>query len=168
MLFKKVAPTLINGKTKYLISIVGGVFVLMNIFYFFNLIPPIPLALKESGVYQNVTKQSQGYTLTDFSHRFSFRNFKKEYNVAPGSPVYFYSSVFAPIKFEQGILHEWQKRNTKGEWITVSSVAFPIFGGNDLGYRGYTISQQITKGEWRVLVKTDGGQVLGGETFVVR
>ncbi len=168
MLFKKVVPVLIKGKTRYLISIVGGIFVLMNIFYFSNFIPPIPLALRESGVYQNVVKQPQGYMLTDFPNKFSFLTLRREYTVTPGSPVYFYSSVFAPIKFQQRILHEWQKRNTQGDWTTVSSVTFPIFGGNDSGYRGYTVSQQVTKGEWRVLVKTQGGQVLGGETFIVR
>lgn len=167
-IFYKFVPTLIRNNRKYLIAIIGGIFGLLNAFYFFNLIPPIPLVLKDSGVYKSVTKSPAGYELANFTNYFSLKTFKREYVISPGSPVYFYSSVFAPVRFEQKIVHEWQKKNGAGKWVVVSSVPFPIYGGNDQGYRGYTISEQVTKGEWKVLVKTGEGQVLGGETFIVR
>lgn len=168
LLFKSFVPSLIKHKQNYIVGIIGGIFILMNVFYFTNLIPPIPLALKDSGVYKSVTKTNSGYIFSNFPNRFSLWDLKQEYDIPSGSQVYFFSSVYAPIKFKEKIVHEWQKKNTKGEWVIVADVSFPIYGGSDLGYRGYTISQKVIKGEWRVLVKTEGGQVLGGESFIVR
>ncbi len=167
-IFYKAVPSLIVHRKRYLVYILGGIFVLMNTFYFSNMIPPIPLALRDSGIYQNVTRGQTGYSFVNFANHFSFKTLRQEYIVPAGSPVFFYSSVFAPVKFEQRIVHQWQKKNIQGDWTTVSIVAFPIYGGNDSGYRGYTISHQVTKGEWRVLVKTQGGQVLGKKSFIVR
>jgi hypothetical protein len=167
-LFQGIVPALIHKRQMYLTGVIGGIFIIMNIFYFTNLIPPIPLALRDSGVYKSVVKDEKGYALSNFSNRFSLKDLKQEYTIPSGAPVYFFSSVYAPVKFKQKIVHEWKKKNTKGEWVVVSTVPFPIYGGNDSGYRGYTISQRVTKGEWKVIVKTEGGQVLGGESFVVR
>lgn len=167
-LFKKFVPTLLKNKGRKIIGVVAGVFVVMNMFYFLNVIPPIPLALRDSGVYKSVIRTDNGYVFANFESKFSFKSLKTEYFVPTGSYVYFYSSVFAPVKFEQTIVHEWQKKNDKGDWVKMSSVTFPIYGGSDIGYRGYTVSAQVTKGEWRVLVKTRGGQILGGETFLVK
>jgi len=167
-LFYKKVPSLIQGREKYLMRIIAGIFLLINMFYFLNVIPPIPLALRDTGVYQSIKKEANGYVFSNFENRFSLRSLKREYVVPAGTPVYFFSSVYAPVKFKQKIVHEWQRKDMQGDWIKVSSVAFAIQGGNDSGYRGYTISQRVTQGEWRVLVKTVGGQVLGGETFMVK
>jgi hypothetical protein len=168
VLFKRVVPNLFVGHIKQIKGVVLGIFILMNAFYFFNIIPPIPLALRDDGVYKSVVRTDTGYSFMEFQRRFSWKTLKKEYIVEVGSPVFFYSSVFAPVRFEQVIVHEWQKKDAKGDWVTVSAVTFPIIGGSDTGYRGYTVSQRVTPGEWRVLVKTRSGQTLGGETFVVR
>lgn len=167
-LFKKIVPGLLKNKDRKILGVVMGVFVGMNLFYFLNIIPPIPLALKDSGVFKSVIRTDNGYVFSYFDSNFSFKSLKTEYSVPAGSYVYFYSSVFAPVKFEQTIIHEWQKKNNKGDWIKVSSVKFPIYGGSETGYRGYTVSAQVTKGEWKVLVKTSNGQILGGETFLVK
>ncbi len=167
-LFKRVVPSLFANGLDKIKAMILGIFILMNAFYFLNVIPPIPLALRDDGVYKSVIRNDTGYVFAEFDRRFSWRTLKKEYVVPAGSPVYFYSSVFAPVRFEQVIVHEWQRKNGKGDWVKVSSVSFPVYGGSDIGYRGYTVSQQVTPGEWKVLVKTRGGQTLGGETFVVR
>lgn len=167
-LFKRVVPSLFAGSQDKVKATILGIFILMNAFYFLNVIPPIPLALRDDGVFKSVVRNDTGYVFAEFARDFSWRTLKKEYVVPAGSPVYFYSSVFAPVRFEQVIVHEWQRKNTKGDWVRVSSVSFPVYGGSDTGYRGYTVSQQVTPGEWKVLVKTRGGQTLGGETFVVR
>ncbi len=167
-LFKRIVPSLFFGSLDKIKATILGIFILMNAFYFFNVIPPIPLALRDDGVYKSVVRNDTGYVFAEFDRRFSWRTLKNEYVVSAGSPVYFYSSVFAPVRFEQVIVHEWQRKNRKGDWVKVSSVSFPVYGGSDTGYRGYTVSQQVTPGEWKVLVKTRGGQTLGGESFVVR
>jgi hypothetical protein len=167
-IFKKRIPHLIENKQKYIVYVIGGIYFLMHLFYFTNIIPPIPLALKDSGVYQKVEKKSGDYMFSSFTNSFSLKSMKREYVVPSNSSVYFYSSVYAPVRFTQQIVHTWQKKNTKGDWITVSKIAFPIYGGSDSGYRGYSISNTVTQGTYRVLVETDGGQVLGGEYFLIK
>lgn len=168
LIFSGYVPKLMKGKEKYTLTVVGLIFMIINIFYFSNIIPPIPLALKDSGVYQKVEKQENNYKFYNFKNRFSLKDLKQEYTVPINSSIYFYSSVYAPLKFEQKIVHNWQKKNKKGDWVTISKVNFPIYGGNDAGYRGYSMSENITVGEYRVLVETDQGQVLGGKTFLVK
>lgn len=168
LLLQTSIPSLFKNRLKHVYVVIISVFLIMNVFYFTNIIPPIPLALKDSGVYKSVTRVNSEYEFVNFNSKFSFTQFKTQYSIPAGTPVYFYSSVFAPVKFNQKIVHEWQKKNSEGDWIKVSVVPFNIQGGSINGYRGYTISSQITKGEWRVLVKTSTGQVLGGETFLVR
>ncbi len=167
-LFRKMVPSLFGQKTRRIRLTVLTIFVAMNAFYFLNVIPPIPLALRDAGVYKSVIRTDTGYVFADFEREFSWTRLRTEYSIPAGAPVYFYSSVFAPVKFEQIVVHEWQKKSAKGKWERVSSVTFPIYGGSDTGYRGYTLSEKVTTGEWRVLVKTRNGQVLGGETFWVR
>ncbi len=168
VLFKKVVSDLFKNKRKYLVGIIGGIFILINTLYFLNVIPPIPLILKESGIYQTVKKESGNYLFSYFKSNFSFIKMKKEYIVPNGSPIYFYSSIYAPVKFQQRIVHEWQRKNSKGDWVVISKIVFPIYGGKDSGYRGYSINDKATKGDWRVLVKTEAGQVLGVEIFGIK
>lgn len=167
-IFNGYVPKLIKGKEKQVLAVIISVFLIINVFYFTNIIPPIPLALKDSGVYQKVDKKDGQYIFYNFKNRFSLKDLKQEYTIPGNSSVYFYSSVYAPVKFKQKIIHNWQKKNIKGEWVTISKIDFPIYGGNDAGYRGYSISNKITVGEYRVIVETDHGQVLGGETFIVK
>jgi Protein of unknown function (DUF2914) len=168
LLFYRAVPSLLHHKQKYLITIIGTIFIIMNTFYFLNIIPPIPLALRDAGVYQSVTKKSSDYIFSNFQHGFSFKTLTEEYVVSPGSPAYFYSSIYAPGQFTEKITHQWQKKDAQGNWITVSSFSFSIYGGKSTGYRGYSINDLITPGYWRVLVKTQTGQVLGGKSFSVK
>ncbi len=46
-------------------------------------------------------------------------------------------------------------------------VSFPINGGRDGGYRGYTIKRNPIAGEWRVDFATADGHLLGRERFTV-
>ncbi len=167
-IFNLYIPKLIEKKEHLILIVIGSIFSLVNIFYFTNTIPPIPLALRDSGVYKQVEKEGNTYTFLNFENRFSFKYFKQEYFVPSNSPIYFYSSVYAPIKFKQKIVHVWQKKNIKGEWVVIGRIEFPIFGGSDAGYRGYSLISNSSKGEYRVSVETNSGQVLATEKFVVR
>ena len=147
-----------------------GLFLLINSLYFTNILPPIPLSLKDGGVYHLVTRTTEGYTLIGepkgFLDRFRFRD---TIHVAPGTPVYAFSSVFAPTDLQVPIVHVWQQYNegTK-KWITVSTIDFPITGGSDGGYRGYSYKKNVSPGKWRVSVNTPRGQIIGRIQFEIK
>jgi hypothetical protein len=46
-------------------------------------------------------------------------------------------------------------------------VSFPIRGGRKNGYRGYSFKANIPPGEWKVVVESDRGAVIGSIRFRV-
>lgn len=149
---------------------VGGSYFVINILYFANIIPPIPLALKDSGVYHHVTRTALGsYEVLDESRSFleTIMPYRKV-RVVPGEPVYAWSAVFAPTKLSTTVLHRWQYFDEeKSSWVTTTQVPFTVSGGRDGGYRGYSLKTALAPGKWRVDVITPRGQVVGRMKFVV-
>lgn len=150
---------------------IGGIYLLFNFLYFTNIIPPIPLSLKESGVYHSVKRLGSGeYELMyePVRWRFPFQGTDSTYHWKPGEPVYFFSSVFTPTKLDVAILHQWSYYNEdKNKWDDYGNIKFAIVGGRSGGYRGYSYRTGVQPGKWRVEVKTEQGQVLGRQVFTV-
>ncbi|MBI2120589.1 MAG: DUF2914 domain-containing protein [Parcubacteria group bacterium] len=142
----------------------------MNLLYFTNSIPPIPLSLKDAGPYHSLQKSKTGdYILTgEQAHWYDFFKPHQEVHWTYGDPIYFYSAVFAPTKLSTGIAHNWQYYDSEeGKWVETGTFHFGISGGRELGYRGYSIKANIRPGLWRVDVVTDRGQVIGRTKFVI-
>ena len=146
-----------------------GVYVLINLMYFANVIPPLPLSLEGAGIYHLIKKTAGGYTGTkEIEPWYARFRSSQVVNVLPGETMYAFSSVFAPTKISTTISHSWQYYDPNiRTWIIKSRLSFPITGGRDGGYRGYTWSSNLTPGDWRVDVLTSGGQIVGRIKFVV-
>lgn len=136
--------------------------------YFSGLIPPIPLTLKEGGIYHSVTRQEGQYVLSAEEGRLWYDPRPMVLHTAPGESLSAFTAVFAPIRFGTVVVHRWQRYSEeKGAWVTHSRIAFPISGGRAEGYRGYSESANPLPGEWRVRVETENGQVIGQIRFTV-
>ncbi len=151
------------------ISLVG-IFLLMNILYFTNVIPPIPLSLKEAGVYHQIIKTADGnYQVT--GEKTTWTDYFKRYPVfhrRAGETVYIFSAIFSPVNFSTTVIHQWQYYDEqKEQWVDQSKVTLPISGGREAGYRIYSLKQSVTPGLWRVKVMTPSNQVLGKVNFRV-
>jgi hypothetical protein len=169
-LWKITKEKFIKSKKALLFSILGT-FVFINIFYFLNIIPPIPISLKEAGVYYNVTKDPSGFYILeekkkDWTDFFKITDVFERYN---NEPVYFFSAIFSPTKFDTYITHEWNHYDKKlKKWINVNKINLPIVGGRDNGYRTYSLKSNITEGLWEVKVKTKNNRVVGRVRFEVK
>jgi len=138
--------------------------------YFTDILPPIPLALKDAGVYHLVARTGGGNyaTLEETGHWYDFFQIYQKVHWVPGTPLYFYSAVFAPTRLDTTIGHDWQHYDdTAGKWVDLGKVSFPIYGGTDYGYRGWSEKTALSPGLWRVDVTTDRGQVLGRTRFEI-
>lgn len=147
------------------------IFSIINTLYFTNFIPPIPLSLKEAGVYHSIEKVPGGNYLTKKEERSltDVLSFKNTFHLFEYQPVYLYSSVFAPSKLNIRIFHQWQYHDVENNvWITVDSMSFPIGGGRDGGYRGYSVKQNVFDGFWRVNIITEHNQLLGRVVFEIK
>ena len=158
---------------------IAGILVIVNGLYFLNLIPPLPLSLKEAGVYHSLVVNGPGnYTVTseyqkpsgiaslDFlTHFFAL---SQTVHIMPGDSLSVYTAVFCPTALTTKIFHEWQYYDrAKGEWITRGRIPLSVVGGSDGGYRTFSVEPAITAGPWRVNVETPGGQVIGRLNFDV-
>lgn len=153
-----------------LTSIALIIFGLMNLLYFTNLIPPIPLSLTEAGVYHRIERSGSGYILEAEEPNFFERIIPGEtIHVAQGDPVYVYSAIFAPFDLNTQIIHEWQHFNAETKrWETKDQLSFTIYGGRDEGYRGYSQKTALQEGFWRVNVQTSRGQTIGVLRFKIK
>jgi hypothetical protein len=169
-LLKLVIPQKIE-KTRRVLSVsIGLIFITFNVLYFTNIIPPIPLSLKEVGAYHSVERIGSDYRAEkEAASWFDIQTrMTKRISVTDGGPVYVFSSVFAPTRLNTEVYHLWQyfDRST-GEWIETDRLSYQIQGGRDGGYRGYSRKQNLAEGRWRVDIVTERGQVIGRHAFEV-
>lgn len=152
---------------------VAIIYVLFNVLYFTNIIPPLPLALKDAGVYHSVARDAAAGTYDVIGEPLpwydSILPFTPQvFNEAPGDTVFVYTSIFAPSGLSTQVLDEWQYNDpSTGKWTTEATVEYPIIGGRDGGYEGYSEYPNPAPGKWRVSVVTQYGQLIGRVSFVV-
>lgn len=146
------------------------IFAAMNALYFFNVIPPIPLSVREAGVYHDVRRSGADYVVQAEKETALQRFWPGQtVHIAPGERVYVFASIFAPAELNTTIVHHWQYYDAAaGEWVSKDRLSYPISGGRAQGYRGYTLKTSVPSGKWRVDVETMRGQVLGRVHFMVQ
>ncbi len=168
---RRLVPRFIGIHIKPIIFTIGSIYVGLNFLYFANIIPPIPLSLKEVGVYHSVVHFENGDYQLKYEKGKWWQPFKKSddvFHAKLGDSIFCFAKVFAPTRLSTDIYHSWEyyDENEK-EWIEHLRMSYGIAGGRDSGYRGYTLIRNYRDGEWRCTVETGRGQVLGREEFVV-
>lgn len=164
------APERTKRSAPILIISLAGLFAIINTLYFTNLIPPIPLALKEAGIYRSVQRLADGVyeTTGEKQDWFNVFSHRPVIHVGSNETLSALSAIFAPANLKTEIVHEWQRYDTDHNvWVTVSDINLGITGGRDQGFRTFSIQGNITPGEWRVNVETPRGQLIGRMTFDV-
>ena len=156
-----------------LYSSVIAIYVVVNVLYFLDIIPPLPLSIQDSGIYHSVAhRPTGGYTVTaeDTDLRdtlLQYLDIYPTYHTVAGFPAFAYSAVFSPGNFSMTIIHEWQKYDTTTKkWVTVSKIPLSVIGGRDQGFITYS-EESVTTGKWRVNITTENGQVIGRMAFNV-
>ncbi|PAU92928.1 hypothetical protein CK503_14680 [Aliifodinibius salipaludis] len=151
--------------------IVIGIYATINIFYYFNLIPPVPLSLQNGIVAYNVEKQGNTFAVSyEQSALYDlWETYDKTFNYAPSDTVFVYTSIFAPTDLSKSVQHQWQRFSpVTEEWHTTDNISYEVIGGRKGGFRGYTFKENITSGKWRVNVTTVEGLVLGKIDFTIK
>lgn len=146
-----------------------GVFVSMSMLYFMNVIPPLPLSIREAGVYHDIVREGGEYTLVGEEENFWQGLLPGQtLHAQPNDSIYVYTAIFAPAQLRTIIYHRWEYHDPEtGKWRDVSLLHFPIRGGRIEGYRGYTVKSHLDYGKWRVTVQNERGQVLGRVVFTL-
>ncbi|MBU6388613.1 DUF2914 domain-containing protein [Patescibacteria group bacterium] len=148
-----------------------AVLFLMNVFYFTNILPPLPLSSEAAGVYHTVWRVPGAYLATSEtgqSWQVRYLGFPPTLHTVPGESLSAYSSVFAPTTLATSIVHRWQWYDpVQKQWVLKATVAYPIVGGRDGGYRGYSTVLASETGQWRVNIETIDGRLIERLPFTV-
>jgi len=139
-------------------------FLVLVVLYIFNWIPPVPLSTRDIGIYRSVKRVPGARYEVTYRRPEWFEITRRDDRVfayTPGDAIYCFAAIFAPTDMRQKIFHAWQQRLPDGTWKTTDRIPYPIVGGREEGWRGYTMKRQISPGSWRIDVITENGQILG-------
>lgn len=171
VLLSRVTPSIEKRERTRSARSIALIWLVVNVLYFTNLIPPLPLALKDAGVYHEVhrlpdgTYQLQGEPAMWYQ---SILPLGTIFHTSQGDVAYVFTAIFAPMGLSTQVIHEWQYFDSqKNAWITQGRVPFTISGGRDGGYRGYSLKSSLVAGKWRVNVITPAGLFIGRVSFTV-
>jgi hypothetical protein len=158
--------------TRKTIFVIFSIYFVINLMYFLNVIPPIPLVLKDAEIGRDVFREEAAYKISDQTDDkikiLGFINWKEKISLLPEQKIYFFSAVFAPIKIKGQVIHHWQFYDSKKEeWETVARIPIDLRGGRDGGYRSYSNLSRARTGKWKILVETKTGQAIGAHNFIV-
>jgi len=114
LILSKLVPDVVRRERTKTSRAIAVIFVVFNILYFTNVIPPLPLALKDAGVYHSVKRTGDTYVLQSEPVPWyqSYLRYSMVYHRlaaqagAPGEPVYVWSAVFAPSGLSTTVFHK--------------------------------------------------------------
>jgi hypothetical protein len=179
------------GEVKWQIG--GGavaVYALVTALYFLDVLPPLPLAMQQSGVYHSIcrvpargavrcvgTKPDRAlprarsmYYLAAEEPRSLLSSLisRRTVHVEAGQPVIVFGAVFAPVDLNTTTYYVWQRYDERrGDWATVQRLTNSLHGGRDKGYRNYSYKSNVDPGLWRVDVVSVDGRLIGRTEFKV-
>ena len=148
----------------------AGILCLLIIFYFLNIIPPVPLSKKDMGIYRSVQKIGNSYQCGFQKPPWYniLRMSEKKYAYAKGDTVFCFTSVFAPTKLTKKIFHHWYFQNPGSKKYTeTDKMGYRLNGGRERGYRGFTYKKNMEPGKWKVILKTDDKKTIGIAEFEI-
>lgn len=139
-----------------------GVLGLMFVLDWLGMIPPVPLAIMESGFFHNVERSSKGEYVAQFEP--TWRPWRKDDRVfayRQGDRVWCFTAIFAPTGLALTVFHVWERWDEEsGEWVETNRVPLSTKGGREGGFRTYSFKRSIQPGDWRVRVESEQGRVL--------
>jgi hypothetical protein len=135
-------------------------------FYFFRLIPPVPLSIPFIGVYHQVERAGDSYRLSHERPVWRFwHNGDQTFSAQPGDKVYVFFRIFSPARFSDQVQMRWQWKDPARGWVTHDTIPIRIVGGREQGFRGYGVKSNYQPGDWKVQVETLDGREIGRVYF---
>lgn len=146
-----------------------SVVLLLVVLYQLQLIPPVPLVLKESyicknfrnddGVYRCQIEKQSGWRFLGLS--------RDVIHSQEGEKIYSLSAIFAPTRIAVDLEQRWWLRDEGSHsWLSRGVINLPMIGGRKEGWRTYSyVHAGAQPGYWRVETALQGGAVLAVHYF---
>jgi len=168
----RIAPHFVQLSMRRLVFTVGALFAALQVGYFSNILPPIPLSLTElSVVYEAERTINGGYRLVYVDESWMGRlAFWQPTVYRPGNAsLSCFARIYAPARIKNTtIVHRWQVWDEgASNWRDHFVLPYDISGAARNGFRGFSMVSNLQAGRWRCVVENQRGQVLGKRTFIV-
>ncbi len=138
------------------------------VFYFFRLIPPVPLSIPFMGVYHGVERTAEGYTLLHERPAWRFWHHGDQgFRAQGGDRLFVYFRIFSPGRFADQVQMRWFRKEEGRGWTLQDTIPIRIVGGREEGFRGYAFKTNYTFGAWKVQIETNDGREIGRIYFDV-
>ena len=157
------AKDILNKDKGVLARGIFSIAVVFSAFYYLHVIPPVPLAARDIGIFHDVEKRNGDYLVSyEAGKWYAFwKRSDTDARVKTPGTLSCFSAIFAPTDINISVYHVWEKFDaSRKRWEELGHFNFPILGGRALGYRGYS-EKTVTEGIWRCSVKTGNGALLG-------
>lgn len=136
--------------------------------YILKLTPPVPISLKDIGIYHKVEKINNEYVFTEDRPWWRFwHNGDQSFVAKPGDRIYVFAAIHSPTKFSDEVRIRFLYRDRRG-WTTSDLIPMKIVGGRSEGFRGVAYKSNYQKGDWRVQVETTDEREIGRIHFEVQ
>ncbi len=145
-----------------------GVLAAFTIFYVLGWIPPVPLSVKEQGIYHLVEKKDGKFLLSSEKDWWKFwHSGDQDFKARPEDKIYFYAQIYSPGRFSDQIFIQWSMKDPKRGWVKTDRIPLQILGGRKEGFRGFATKANYQPGDWRVQVETSMGHEISRLHFEV-
>jgi len=146
-----------------------GTFAAFNALYFLNVIPPVPLSIRQAGIYHHVERKAGDYALQGEPENFLQRLWPGQtLHADADGRVYAFTAIYAPTDLDTVIVHRWERYDeAAARWKDAGKSQYAMTGGREDGYRGYSYRSVPSPGRWRVIIESARGQELGRIGFRV-
>lgn len=136
--------------------------------YAFRIAPPVPLAVKEMGIYHDVQREPDGRRLVHAPATWRFwRKGDQEFLERPGDRVYCFARVFAPRRFKDRIDAVWFHKDPERGWKQVHRLPLTVAASSERGFATEAYLTSPAEGTWRVELQTEDGYTVGQLGFEV-
>lgn len=171
VLLKQASKSSLKAVAKQRLVTALAPLVLFIAFYIFKILPPVPLALLEAGVYHDIQKDELNDQYLLYRERPAWKfwqNGDAEFKARPGSRVHLFAAIYSPTTLTETIHMNWQRKSDMdGHWTSYQKIPMLVRGGRENGYRGYTVKSNYDPGKWRVLIETSDGREIGRVHFSI-
>jgi hypothetical protein len=159
-------PDLFPRARRQMLVPLGGVLIGFLVFYYFRLIPPVPLSIPFIGVYHAVERSGDDYRLSHERPIWRiWQHGDQEFAAQPGDKVYVFFRIFSPTRFSDQVQVRWYLKDDTRGWALQDTIPIKIVGGRAEGFRGYGFKSNYQPGEWKVQVETTDSREIGRVYF---
>lgn len=136
--------------------------------YLFKAVPPVPIVLKDIGIFHKVEKVGDTYLLTEERPQWKFwHRGDQDFRAKPGDLIYAYFAIASPGRIQDRVQLRWLFKDPRAGWTSMDAQSIAIRGGRGDGYRGFAFKKNYQPGDWRVQVETSDGREIGRLSFEV-